>query len=225
MQVAVVVPYKNILGERRTNWEFTRGWWERLGYPVFTAPGPPGLFNRSAARNQAAALAEPWDVAIFADADTVGQPELIAPAIDLAAAGHLAYPHTMFAGLSHHGTTNFIKGREPVEVEKRKSLVPGGILAIGHDLFQRVHGWDEGFVGWGYEDLAFAWAAATFGGERRLAGTITHLWHWPAAEKRAAIQRQTNNAARKDRYHAAAGDPAAMTALLEELHVHHLAGA
>lgn len=216
MRVIVCVPHRLEDDYRRRAWEYVRGWWAQFPYPVHGAPGPAGLFNRAAARNQAARPAS-WDVAIFADADTIGQPELIPKTVEAAAAGKLAYPFTDLEGLSAVGTRNLIAGTGPVQVVKRRRLSPGGILAVSRELFDKVGGYDEGFQGWGYEDLAFVYAAETFAETHREPGTITHLWHPPAPEKRKAIAGKTANRARKERYIAAAGDPDKMRALIHEL--------
>ena len=136
--------------------------------------------------------------------------------VEAAAAGKLAYPFTEFEGLSAVGTRNLINGYGKLQVIKRKRLSPGGILAVSRELYDLVGGYDEAFEGWGYEDLAFAYAAGTFAETHRESGTITHLWHPNAPEKPKAIAGKNQNRARKERYLAAAGDPVAMRALLEE---------
>lgn len=216
MKVAVLIPYRAGDNYRENAFRYVRQWWDQFPYEVCVAPGPDGLMNRSAARNEAARSTS-WDVGIFADADTIGQVELIPRAVDAAAEGKLAYPFTEFEGLSAVGTRNFINGYGNLQVIKRKRLSPGGILAVPHDLYDEVGGYDEAFQGWGYEDLAFAYAAGTFAEVHREEGVITHLWHPNAPEKPKAIRGKSENRARKERYLAAAGDPEKMRALLEEL--------
>lgn len=216
MKVAVCIPYRPGDNYRQNAWKYVRDWWARRGYPVHVGTGPDGLMNRAAARNEAARSAS-WDVAIFADADTIGQPELIPKAVEAAVAGKLAYPFTEFEGLSAVGTRNLINGSGNRQIVKRKRLSPGGILAVSRDLYDEVGGYDEAFQGWGYEDLAFAYAAGTFAETHRELGTITHLWHPNSPEKSKAIAGKNLNRARKERYLAAAGDPKKMRALLIEL--------
>lgn len=216
MRIAVLIPYRPGDAYRIAAWEYVSHWWEQFQYPVYVGAGPDGLMNRSAARNKAARMGD-WDVGIFADADTIGEPELIPRAVEAAAAGKLAYPFTEFEGLSAVGTRNLINGSGKRQVIKRKRLSPGGILAVSRELFDLVGGYDEAFQGWGYEDLAFAYAVGTFAETHREPGTITHLWHPNAKEKPAAIAGKRNlNRARKERYLAAAGDQEKMRALLEE---------
>jgi hypothetical protein len=194
-----------------------REWWHQFDWPLSVAEGPPGLFNRSAARNQAAARAGDWDVAVFGDADTVGEPDLVRKAVLSASDGWLAYPFTEFLGLSRGGTISLLQGGLDLAVTKRMSGSPGGILAVPRDLFDEVGGFDEMFTGWGYEDLAFAYAAGTLGGVHREDGMITHLWHPNAGEKRDAIAGKSGNRRRSELYRAANGDPVMMRILLESL--------
>jgi GT2 family glycosyltransferase len=215
--IAVCIPYRENGDHRQRAYRYVEAWWQRLGYPVFTAAGPDGPFNRSAARNQAARQAGKWKVAVFADADTIGDPALIDISIQHAANGHLSYPFTEYAGLSATGTRRLIEGGGLSGPYKRKRLSPGGILAVSRQLFEQVGGWDEAFQGWGYEDLAFSYAAGTLGGIRREPGRIHHLWHPIVPEKRDAIAGRTINRTRMMRYRVANGDQEAMRRLLGNL--------
>ena len=215
MTPVVLIPFRADSEQRKVAYQFVMRFWSQFGWPIHTAPGPEGLFNRSAARNEAARAAS-WDVAIFADADTVGEPKKIRRAIEVAASGKLAYPFNEYNGLTVGQTKSFLAGGNP-GIGKRIHGSPGGILAVSRLLFDEVGGYDEQFRGWGYEDLAFMYAAGTLGGLHRERGRITHLWHPHANEKRAAFSGKGGNRARKDRYAAANGNPEAMRALLAEL--------
>jgi hypothetical protein len=215
MKVVVCIPFRGGDSARERNFEYVHSWWRQFPYPIRIAEGPEGLFNRSAARNQAAE--GDWDVALFGDADTVGQPENIVPTIRAAAEGKLAYPFTRFEGLNPQQTRLLFAGKRFGRGKSVRYPSPGGILAVSRTLFETVGGYDEAFQGWGYEDLAFACAARTLGGQHREEGSIFHLWHPNAPEKKAAIATKTPNRARKDRYKQADGNPEAMRALLEEL--------
>jgi len=217
MRTVVCVPWRGSEPHRGRAWRTVRTWWDQFDYEMFSAAGPDGPMNRSAARNQAAAAAGEWDVAVFADADTIGQPELIPAAVEAAQQGVIAYPFTRFEGWTPQQTQAVYQGRPPGRGRGVKHPSPGGILAVDRALFETVGGWDEKFVGWGYEDLAFAVACRTLGGVHREPGTIYHLWHPVAAEKPAAIRYKTTNRARRDRYKQVDGDPEAMRKLLVEL--------
>ena len=59
--------------------------------------------------------------------------------------------------------------------------------------YDRVHGIDPSFLGWGGEDLAFGWALDTLAGPHtRLTGTLVHLWHpHPAPKLRGSAESET----------------------------------
>jgi hypothetical protein len=219
MRVEVCVPFRGGDKVRERNFEYVKAWWDELGYKVHVGDSD-GRFNRAQARNRAASQSDA-DVLVFADADTVGDAKLVEKACTHAyKTGELSYPFTHFVGLSEPGTVEYMRSGRVAGVRTRvgpPKSSPGGILAIHQDLFEWAGGYDEAFTGWGYEDLAFACAARTLGGIHRLEGTIIHLWHPIAADKRVAIAGKTPNRARKDRYKQADGNLEAMLALIEEL--------
>lgn len=215
MRVDVCIPYWGTEPNRQRNFHHVYEWWKTLGYTVHVADSPG---NRSAARNKAAEHAD-GDILIFADADTLGDPQLIEQACNHAyETGELSYPFDRFVGLSEAGTLEYLKSGRITGITKRvgpAKASPGGILAIHRDLFEWAGRYDEGFAdGWGYEDVAFAKAARTLGGIHRYQGAIIHLWHPPAAEKRDAIRSKTGNRRRAEHYAAAEGDMAAMLDLI-----------
>ncbi len=50
-------------------------------------------------------------------------------------------------------------------------------VAIRRDCFDEVGGFDEGYEGWGYEDLDFVRRCAERWPLRRVDGEVVHLWH------------------------------------------------
>lgn len=55
-------------------------------------------------------------------------------------------------------------------------------VAISRACFEQVGGFDESYVGWGYEDLDFAQRCNALWPNRRVSGPVYHLWH---GERRA----------------------------------------
>ena len=116
---------------------------------------PP--FNRSMAKNNAAAFAKKVDggdpdrVLVFADADTyapIHQVQFAVNAIKEAGADLC---------LAHNGTAlymndGYLRGNSLGGII---GPFPGGIFAIRRSAFESMGGWDERFVGWGHEDLCF----------------------------------------------------------------------
>jgi hypothetical protein len=83
--------------------------------------------------------------------------------------------------------------------------------------FEAVGGFDERFIGYGFEDIALALSLETIcGPHHRMAGTIYHLWH-PWAE--FLHQNYPISLELYQRYAAAAGDAARMRALMKERHL------
>lgn len=52
-----------------------------------------------------------------------------------------------------------------------------GCVAISRACFEQVGGFDESYVGWGYEDLDFATRCNDLWPNRRVTGPVFHLWH------------------------------------------------
>jgi len=112
-----------------------------------------------------------WDAdpVVFVDADTIVPPDQIASAIRLAReAPGLVYGYTLYLRQR--------PGRLGYEDE---FMAPPsmGCVAISRESFELVGGFDERFVGWGYEDVEFAQRCAERWPLRRVDGVATHLWH------------------------------------------------
>jgi hypothetical protein len=233
--IAVCVGWRSEDPDRVAAWRYCRELWEREGFQVFTGDAP-GTFNRSAARNAAARAAGNWDTAIFADSDVF--PDSFDCLRDAAnvAAGRGCWVN----GIKRVGrlgrrvtrqvlTEGYIPSREDCDWI-RQTPSPGGMVIIPRPLFEAVGGWDKGFIGWGYEDLALKNACRALGGSLYWGEAFGfHLWHDPSERKNASPVRDPvvvkekeaqfeRNRARFLRYQEARRDPAAMRKLLEELH-------
>jgi GT2 family glycosyltransferase len=156
---------------RRDGWDVREGWHTE----------DEGLFNRSAAINRAA-VGSDADVFVIADADTLVGRAQIESAVRIArATGTLTFGFHRYAALSEEGTEAVLDGYdgswEPY-VELEFINTASSCVVVRRDLWDRLGGFDERFVGWGWEDVAFSLAAQTLGGGmHRVAGTAWHLWH------------------------------------------------
>lgn len=223
MKAAVCIPFRADTPERQANFEAVTAWWEAMPFdwPVYVADSSPGVFNRSQARNRAADQAHGADAFIFGDADTIGTPASIDRAVDIACRSTaVVWPFNRFEGLSERSTERWLAGdRTGLKVVKAKQTAPGGIVVVARRAFEALGGFDEGFVGWGYEDVAFATAAETLLAHRRITGTITHLWHPYDPTRTTRDPNYQANKKRRHLYRLAEGNPAAMNRLLNDLEV------
>lgn len=213
MRVVVLVPWRPSSEERMAAWSFIRPHLESYGWPVVTG-NVDGRWNRAAAINAAAAEAEPWDVAVIADADTYHDASVDMPgAVGYAGrCGGAVVPWSKRRKLSKLGTARLIVGDGVASAEcwdhadptpdKSPLSLSGATIVVSRDAWDMAGGFDARFVGWGHEDVAFRIALQAFapGGLRGRRGLIWHLWH----ERKGPASR---NMLLKRRYVDAAGDP------------------
>jgi len=196
----VLVPWRTDGGAREENWALVEkamwaGW-----HLLVSAEGPTGPFNRSAALNDAYAwsvFGRDVDVVIVADADSMVGEDQLARAIRTArVTGRLTVAHDRWLNVETHERTGFLAG-EPIN-EKRvrrgsylrpRAVVRGSVssmLVVPTALWDKVGGFDERFVGWGFEDRAFhRMCERARGGYERIPGPVYHLDHErPAADLR-----------------------------------------
>jgi hypothetical protein len=225
LKVAILVPRRAGRRDRDRIWEFCRKWWAREhDWPIVVGDHTDGPFNRSAALNRAAEAVGAWDAAVLIDADVLINPVQVRAAVDLAfttGGPVLAYDENMRVSL--RGTQQILSGnrgdwRKQKFVANVATEFCSSALAVRRDLWDAVGGFDESFVGWGYEDTAFRYACETMSGKEmvRLPGVLWHLWHAPSPEAdRRALTFQANRA-RCALYRAARFDRKAMAALLAQ---------
>lgn len=225
-RVVVLVPRRSDGGHRDAVWAWLRRRWSTV-HPTWgvyegTESGI-GQFNRSAAINTAARMAGDWDVALIADSDSFVSHQQATTATALAACtGQIVFGFERFRYLSEDMSAAVMAGYDGDWTTGAEWTVQGScssMVAVSRPLWETVGGFDPGFVGWGFEDVAFSLAAQSLaGGMHRIAGDVWHLWHHPApgtGDRESPIWQA--NAARCQRYEDAAYDPARMTELLTEL--------
>jgi len=167
MTVPVLVPYRPDGGHRDRLWRFVRTWFWGVppvscDYTVVVGRSPDGPFNRAAAVNAAAAAAGDWDVAVIADADTWVPGAQLDSAVRLARqTGRLAAAFTAVIELDEASTEVLVGGELahiPISavvnlgirrVRVEPLVTQSSMLAVPRALWDRIGGFDEGFVGWG----------------------------------------------------------------------------
>lgn len=231
MRTVVLVPRRSDGGRRDALWAWVRNRWETEApeYQIYEGEDTPGPFNRAASINSAAAKADaddPWDVAIIGDSDSfVGWEQLRAGIERAVETGQMTLPYVFFSYLGP-GMTRKVMGGFNGRWDPDWSL-PGtcsSCVIVPRAMWELVGGFDEGFVGWGMEDVAFSNACITLGGtvqriETTADGVPTHVWHLfhGVSKENADTPLYRANVARVDRYGACDYDPAQMRPLLIEL--------
>lgn len=185
MRVAVLVPRRSGEPHRDRAWRWLQDRWacEHPDWPVVEGHHDDGgPFNRSAAINEAAEAAGPWDVAVVADSDSFVDPARLVEAVEAASAtGKLVVGFELRAHVRQEMTEQILTGfAGPWEPGVADWLAEhcSGMIAVPHSLWTKVGGFDARFAAPGAEDVAFAVAATDLGGGRlRVPGTLWHLWH------------------------------------------------
>lgn len=182
------------------------------GVSVRTVDSDDEVFNLARCRNLAIeSVADPDEVVVISDADTLPEPGPLAEAIDAAAwTGRVHLPYTRYHWLGERGTSQLVRGLAPADCDHE--LVHGacsGVYVTTPATWWRHGGQDERFRGWGFEDAAWYLAHQTLLGAPpvRHTGTVYALHH--VAAQRHGPQYDANEALMAE-YRAAAGDPGAM---------------
>jgi hypothetical protein len=218
MRAVILAPFRSDDAERSRNWEIARRFWEQMELPIVEGNHDGDEFQRAQARNVAAKNAGEWEVALFVDADIIlgslEQAEAALRRADLTGAYSVAYSHLHY--LTEQGTLELEEGEEPEFCESDESVANTWecCFAVRRDIFDQVGGFDERFLGWGYQVSAFYYAYATFGGRRRIQGGAYHLSH-PLID-RSKDPHFPANRELCEHYRQAVDDPQAMRELLKE---------
>lgn len=121
----------------------------------------------STARNHGAAVTTE-NILVFNDGDSLCPHEQIREAVRLAT----ETPGLVFAYDLYVRRTK--EGRIGQTIYNSGSMA---CVAISRACFEQVGGFDESYVGWGYEDLDFARRCNALWPNRRVTGPVYHLWH------------------------------------------------
>jgi glycosyltransferase involved in cell wall biosynthesis len=185
--LSIAMPFASADARRQRLFEWVCRRWTFLLPDAQLCIGESDLanFNRSAARNAAIAQAT-GDVLVITDADTACNVEQVQAAIEMVRGGAAwVVAHTTYYALSEAFSDKVLGG--PVDIEfappyegPSSTRSEAGVLVLPRATLDRVGGYDERFIGWGYEDNAFAAAVNQVAGPyHRVAGDMLHLWHDP----------------------------------------------
>lgn len=224
MTVVVLVPRRSDDGgyrDRAWDWLALRWRHEHPDWTVVEGHHVQGPFNRAKAINQAARSAGDWDTAVIADADTFTDPDQLRAAVDVAANGRITFAFDQYCYLSRDGSQaiqdGFRGSWEPF-VEWTMAGTCSSMVVVNRRLWDEAGGFDEGFIGWGFEDIQFSISCQTYGGgTNRIPGRVWHLWHPPSNENNHRLPNWRKALARMKRYEAVDYDPDRLRALQDEL--------
>jgi hypothetical protein len=148
---------------------------------VHTIDSPDPVFNLAQCRNLGiASVADPHDVVVINDADTLPERAALESAIAAASDGLVHLPYTEYHWLGATGTAQYRDGT-PLE-ECDFELVRGacsGVYVTTSATWEAHGGQDERFRGWGFEDAAWYLAHSTLLGSApvRHEGRVYALHH------------------------------------------------
>lgn len=202
MSLSIIMPFSgpDYFEERWGNYMWLRDRYDALlpDNEIVIGFNEDEPFNRAAARNSAM-RASTGDLLLFADADTVFHPEQIYAAIDLIDNGA---PWVVAYGLGRYYNLSE-KASKDVRASAAGAVIPeptdpndwehkidswAGLLVVPRAACQGVGGYDERFIGWGYEDNAFRSALDHHVGvHQRVDHYALHLWH-PSSEQECFAQ-------------------------------------
>jgi hypothetical protein len=199
VKVVFLVPRRNDGGHRDALWAWCRRRWETLfpNVPIVEGHHDLGPFNRSAAINRAAREAGDWDYAIVIDSDIFIRKSQLEKALKTAAkTGKVTWAHRRWRGLHEDHTKRVINPRRPiifgpevdnedmdVLIERTNPISWSCCVVIPRKVWDDLGGFDERFVGWGMEDMAFKSLVTCLYGWERISGDVYHLYH-PRSEER-----------------------------------------
>lgn len=224
-RVVIIVPRRAGIPDRDRLWAFAKSWWaENLRWDIAEGHHDVGPFNRSMAINKAAWVAGDWDVAVIIDADVICGPSEVRGAVRLATeTGGMVLGYHERVMLTERGTEAVMDGfvgnrRNPAYSGRVHMDSCSSCVVVTRELFDKVGGFDERFVGWGWEDVAFRIACETLSGVpmERISGTCWHLHHTVSHENNRREATLQSNEVRGQRYAAAHWDTSAVMALLNE---------
>lgn len=215
--VTIVIPWRP-QPSRLAAFDAVVAWYrEELGdVPVLIVDSDDDVFNLARCRNLGVGrLADPEEVVVIGDADTIPEGGALREAIAAAAtSGRVHLPYTEYRWLGAAGTAQHAAGVPLADCDHE--VVRGacsGVYVTTPATWASHGGQDERFRGWGFEDAAWHVAHETLLGEppRRHEGRVFALHH--VAELREGPNYEAN-AALMARYRAAATLPAEMRRLL-----------
>lgn len=231
--ISVLVPYR-ASAERERLREFTQERLESILHdfePEFIYMDDRGsnsdLFNHGQAINRAASIATN-DLFLIADADTTcGSAYELRAAIKASLLDkEWRLPQTyiqatpeltadLLSLLRYRDGASFRIDSKDAEWTGN-SVSWSGLVVVPRAAFEAVRGYDERYLGWGSDDVAFGLVMTTiYAPVVRYGGEAVHLWHTRGDQENGWHRHSVVQRALTERYEAAVGNVPAMQALIE----------
>ena len=206
-KVGIVIPLR-LTPERERPFEFVHNWLktEFVDIPIYISDSVGEQFNVSEARNRGClqAINDGVDILMVIDADSfVIDKTKIIEAFDLATSGVLiltkAYINLSERESKEKHTEGDIKNKQ---FDFGPTFdTPGGVWVLSVEVFQKINGWDERFIGWGFEDNALNKAYKEIC-EKRIYRVDTAVLSFSNKTRNYTIPSLYNNKQRNSQYEA-----------------------
>lgn len=189
--VSFLIPFRPTSPERDRafQWMIRRLDWFFHESQIVIADSSYDQFNRSEARNNALNQATN-DICVVLDADTVWNKSLMVRAISTFQEENPPWmiAFDRYCGFDARSTNKILKSDPAIRLDESNYTYDlilddvssvGGLIILKREPLLEMGGWDERFIGWGWEDRAFAHSANMLLGPffRLEDETIFHLWH------------------------------------------------
>lgn len=184
---SVIIPFREEQSEpsRDKNIEFVEDFW-KYNYDcevILSDSDPKKPFNRSAARNSGVDKATKDNI-VLCDADTFPDVVSIPEAFSkLEQGSSWVLPYMRYYRLSKGFSDQIVSNKinfisKPYYDIKFVKNCWAGVICLKKDMFYSIGGYNENYLGWGFEDYEFRDCLdRKFGRHVRLPYSVYHLWH------------------------------------------------
>lgn len=200
MSLDVLVPFRGTTEHRLRLHRYTQALWSDLAWPrgdvrIYVASdglvGPD--FSVAAAVNRAYLAGSGENVIVFGSGHIPPTNDQLDVILSQLRVAMWVACFSSLRILSKQTTESLLGGEEIDPRTAKPERTVGhcmGILAMRREAFREVGGWDERFVGWGYEDTAFRdLLTRRYGATTPPKAALTTLWHPLASRGNVAANR------------------------------------